>query len=147
MASSSGGSGNSDDCPNTSLASPSGNCVDPDDLDRQIVRAALLERLLDDGFRGPVEVLRIVVDRVGDEAGADVLVDAVGRQQKDIALLDRQRPIVDLDLRIDAERAAEIALFRRNDDAMIVGELLERVAGQPVDAGIADMEDDAPWST
>ena len=38
------------------------------------------------------------------------------------------------------KRAAEIALLRRDDDAMVFGQLLERVAGDAVDAGIADMK-------
>ena len=38
------------------------------------------------------------------------------------------------------KRAAEIALLRRDDDAVIVGQLLERVADDAIDAGIADMK-------
>ncbi len=39
-------------------------------------------------------------------------VDAVGRQHKQIPLLDLQHAVVDLDLRIDAKRTAQIALLR-----------------------------------
>ena len=73
--------------------------------------------------------------------GVEMLVDAVGRQQEDVALLELDRPVVDLDLRAHAERAAEIDLLRRQHDAMVVGELLHRVAGDAVDPRIADMED------
>ena len=48
------------------------------------------------------------------EAGADMLVDAVGRQHEHIAGFDLEHPVVDLDLRIHAQRAAEIALLRRH---------------------------------
>ena len=41
-----------------------------------------------------------------------MLVDAVGDQDEDVALLDLERQIVDFDLGIYAERAAEIALLR-----------------------------------
>ena len=76
-----------------------------------------------------------------------MLVDAVGHQDEGVALLYRERQIVDLDLRIDPERAAEIALLRRNDDAMIVGELLERIAGQTIDPAVTDVKDVRRWST
>ena len=42
-----------------------------------------------------------------------MLVDAVGRQHEDVARLDPQHLVIDLDLRIYAERPAEIALLAR----------------------------------
>ena len=78
---------------------------------------------------------------LADRAVADMLVDAVGHQHESVALLDPERQVIDLDLRIYAERAAEIALLRRDDDAMIVGQLLERVAGKTIDPAIADVKD------
>src|SRR3546814_14459337 len=74
------------------------------------------------------------------EAGRDVFVDTVGGQQEDGAGRDRHRQVVDLELRIDAERAAEIALLRRDDDPVILGQLLKGLAAEPPDAGIADTE-------
>ena len=76
--------------------------VDPDDLDGQIVRAALSVRLVDDGSGGAVQVTCTAIDRFGDKAATDVLVDTVGRQQKDVAFFDRERPVIDLDLRVNA---------------------------------------------
>ena len=114
--------------------------VDSDDLDGQIVRAALPLRLFDNGSCGAVQIVRAAIDCFGDKAAADMLVDAVGRQQKEIAFFDRDRPVVDLDLRIDAQGAAQIALLRRNDDPVIFGQLFEGVAGDAVDAGVADMK-------
>ncbi len=70
-----------------------------------------------------------------------MLADAVRRLQEEVALLELDRPVVDLDLRAHAERAAEIDLLRRQHDAMVVGELLHRVAGDAIDPRIADMED------
>ena len=64
--------------------------------------AALLVAPLDDGLRGAVQIVGAVVDRLGDKAAADMLVDAVGRQQEDVAPFDRERPVVDLDLRVNA---------------------------------------------
>ena len=78
---------------------------------------------------GFVQIVRVVVDRVGDKASLDMLVNTVGRQQKDIAFFDLERPVIDFNLRINSQRAAEVALLRRNDDPMIVGQLLERIAG------------------
>ena len=69
-----------------------------------------------------------------------MLVDAVGREHEDVARLEPQHLVVDLDLRIYAERAAEIALLRGDDDAVVVGQLLQRVAGETIDPGIADVK-------
>ena len=69
-----------------------------------------------------------------------MLVDAVGDQHEGVALLDPGHQVVDFDLRIHPERAAEIALLRRNDDAMVVGQLFERVAGQAIDPAVADVK-------
>ena len=69
-----------------------------------------------------------------------MLVDAVGRQQEKVAFFDRDGTVVDLDLRIDAQGAPQIALLGRNNDPVIFGQLFEAVSGDAVDAGIADME-------
>jgi len=70
-----------------------------------------------------------------------VLVDPVGRQDEDVAPPDLERAVVDLELRVEADGAAEIALVARNPDAVILRELLERLAIQPVDPRVADVED------
>ena len=68
-----------------------GQFVDANDLDGEIVLAAELERQLDDGLGGLVEIGGAVLDRPCDEAVADMLVDAVGHQHEGVALLDRER--------------------------------------------------------
>ena len=118
-----------------------GQFVDADDLDGQVVPAAESEGQLDDGLGGLVQIVGAILDRPCHRAVADMLVDTVGHQQESVAPLDLERQIIDLDLRIGAERAAEIALLRRNDDAVIVGELFERVAGKTIDPAIADVKD------
>ncbi len=69
-----------------------------------------------------------------------MLVDAVGHQQEGVAALQPQILVVDLELRVHTERAAEIALLRGQHDAMVVGQLLEAVARDAVDPAVADME-------
>ena len=66
-----------------------------------------------------------------------MFIGAVGRQQEDIAVFDPDRLVVDFDLRIDAERPAQIGLLRRDDDPVIVGQLFERRPGDAVDAAVA----------
>jgi len=44
-------------------------------------------------------------------AVADMLVDAVRHEDEGIALLDLERQVIDFDLRVYSERAAEIALL------------------------------------
>ena len=124
-----------------------GQLIDADDLDGEIVLAAGVKCLVDDRLRGRVEIGGAVVDRLGDPAGVEMLIDAVGREHEDVALLDPEHLVVDLDLRIHAERAAEIALLRGDHDAVVVGELLQRVAGEAIDAASRRCGRDAPWST
>ena len=89
-----------------------GQIVDPDNLYGQVVRAALLVRLFDDGFGGAVQVIRATIDRLGDKAATDVFVDTVGRQQKDVSFFNRERPVINFDLRINAQSPAQVALCR-----------------------------------
>ena len=84
--------------------------IEPDDLDSEIVTAALPQRLLDDDPGGLVQIGSVIVDRLGRRAGTDMLVDAVGGEHENIPL-DGGRLVVDLDRCIDAERAAEIGLL------------------------------------
>ena len=124
----------------TSLASLVRQVVDADDLHGQIVRTALPVGLFDDGLGGAVQIGAAAVDSVGDEVRVDVFVDAVRRQHEDVASFERHGTVVDFDLLIHAQRAAEIALLRRDDDAVILGELFQALSRDPVDAGVADVK-------
>ncbi len=119
---------------------PAGQRLDAENLDCQIVFAALRVGLVDDGFRGGIQVVRVFVDCIDDSRGRRVFINAVGRQYKDIALLDRQGLIIDFKLWIDPKRAAQVALFARHPETMVFGQLLQGIAAQPVDAGIAHMK-------
>jgi hypothetical protein len=94
----------------------------------------------DDGARRFVQAALRAADRGGHEPAIDVLVDAVGGQHEDVASLDLERAVVDLDLRVEADRPAEIALLPGHPHAVILRELLERGTGQPVDPGVPDVE-------
>ena len=118
-----------------------GQVVDLHDLHGEIVRTALLERRSDDPPRRSVEVAGAGRDRLDDGARRDVLVDAVGRQHQHVTRGELHRLVVDLDAGLHAECAAEIGLLRGDDDAVVLGELLQRAAGHPIDAAVADMED------
>ena len=96
--------------------------------------------LRNDGPRRPVEIGGIGADGAGDEGVVDMPVNAVGREHEPVAHLQRHRPVVDLDMRIDPERAAQIGLLRRDDHPVILGKLLQRIAGQAIDPAVADME-------
>ena len=54
--------------------------------------------------------------------------------------LELEHPVIDLNLRIPPQRATEIALLRRYDNSMIVGELLEGIAYHAIDPRIPDMK-------
>ena len=70
-----------------------------------------------------------------------MVVNTVGCQYEHIADFERHDAIVDLDPRIHAQSAAEIGFLGRNDDTVIVGQLLQPVARYAIYAGIADVED------
>ena len=114
--------------------------VDPDNLDCQVVGTAPFIGFLDNRFGSLVEIGRAVPDRGVDETSIGIFINAIGRENKNIALLDTKHPIIDLDLRIDAHRAAEIALLRGNDDAMILGQLFQTIARDAIDARIPNMK-------
>src|SRR5947207_14969602 len=95
--------------------------IDPDDLDREVVDAAALKGVVDDEFCSPVQVVRILAYRTGDEARGGVLVNPVGRQQKEVALLNLERQIVDFALRINTQRATQVIWLRLDDQPMTVG--------------------------
>ena len=61
--------------------------------------------------RGGIEIARMVLDRVDHEARARELVHAIGGEHEDVALLQPQRLVVDVEVRVDAERAAQVALL------------------------------------
>jgi hypothetical protein len=73
--------------------------------------------------------------------GCSEFVDAVGGQDEQVAFFDLQGQIVDFELRADAQRAAEIALIRGNDQPMVVGQLLQVAVAEAINAAVADMED------
>jgi hypothetical protein len=65
-----------------------GHVVEANDLDREIILTAVLQCFVDDGPRRLAQVLRMIVNRLGGKAGADVLVRAIGRQQEHVSLFD-----------------------------------------------------------
>ncbi len=117
-----------------------GHVIEPHDLDGEIVPAALLQRLLDDEPGRPVEVAGVIADKLRCEAGADMLVNAVGRQQKNVTGLDCERLVVDFDRCVDAERSAQIALLRRDREPVILGQLLHGIVQDAVDSEVADVK-------
>ena len=83
----------------------------------------------------------MTTDRLDDQLIVDVLVHPIRQQNERRALFDGQRLVVDVEPSCRAQRTTEKALLVRNPDAMVVRELLERLALHPVDACIPDMEE------
>ncbi len=106
---------------------------------RQVVAAAPRQGFIGNDPGGGVEIRRRRDGRA-NARGIGVLVDPVGSQQEQVAGLQLQRQVIDLDLAIHAQRPRQVALLRRHPDAMVLGQLLELLAAQAVDAGIANME-------
>ncbi len=108
--------------------------LDTQDLHSEVVIAALSQRLGDDGPCGCVQIIRIVSDGADHRRRADVLVHAVGGEDKGVAHVDRFGAIVQIQLRVNAQRSAQIALVFRDPHAVVIGQLLERSALNAVDA-------------
>jgi hypothetical protein len=115
--------------------------VDADDLDGEVVAAALAQGLVGDGAGGAVEVVSAARYRLGDKGGLHKLVHAVGGQHKDVPHLQRHGEVVQLQLWLHAQGAAEVTLVLRHDHAVVGGELFQRAALQPADARVAHVED------
>ena len=64
--------------------SPIGVWINADDLHREVVRAALLQRGRDNGVRGRIEVIGIGGNQLRELAWIDVRVNAVSRQDEHI---------------------------------------------------------------
>ena len=80
--------------------------IHSDNLGREVVGAPALERFGDDDPGRRIEIVGVLLHVVGDETGRRIFIDAIRRQQKDVALLQRHGLIVDVQLRIHAQRAA-----------------------------------------
>jgi len=114
--------------------------VDAYQLCGEVVVAAVGQRLLDDLSRRHVEVVAMFGHELRHVPRGDVLVDAIGDEQEQIADRQRQSAVVDLQVPVDAQRAAEVAGVRRHAHAVIFGQLFEVAVAQSIDARIADVE-------
>jgi hypothetical protein len=97
-------------------------------------------RLGDDGARGRIEIGRVIRDRIDHEAFADELMHAIGRDQKDVAGIQARELVVDLQVRVHAERAAQVTLLLRDPQAVVGGELLQRGVTHAINARVAGVE-------
>lgn len=120
-----------------------GQFVNPHNLHGKVVGTALrvggLHQLLCDRLQIARSFLTSM-EHADYGLGVEVFVDPIGGQEKDIARLQRLGLVVDLDLRIDAQRTAQVALTVADPHAVVGSQLLQRVAAQPVNARVAHME-------
>lgn len=118
--------------------------INPDHLAGQIVLAASLQRFFDDEPGSPVEIVPAALDRRQYELRSDMFVDAIRGKQEDVSFFQVDRTVIDLEMSVDAERAAQVALLRRYPEPMVAGDLLERIPMHLVDPRIAHMENMRP---
>ena len=115
--------------------------VDTHHLDRQVVPAPLAQRFLHNQMTGPIQIVMPSVNRIGDEILRCELVDAVRHQHEGVAHLQRIGLVVDFQMFAHTQGPAEIALLGGCPQAVVFGELLKAIAGEVMDAGIADMKE------
>ena len=89
---------------------------------------------------GSVEVVRAERKRVMDCGGIDVQIRTVGGQQVDVAHLGSKAAVVDLDVGANAQGTAQKGFDRREVDAVVLGQLLQRLGMQPVDTCVPHMQ-------
>ena len=111
-----------------------------DDLHRQVVFTPSPKSFFHDSVRRAIEILAFVQNCIGHERRVDVLVHPIGCKQERVTFFGIHCSIIDLDLRIGADRAAEITLPFTHPDAVIVRQLLERISLNPLIACVTDME-------
>ena len=126
-----------------------GQAVDAHQLHGEVVIAAVDQRLLDQPPRCSVQVVGMGRNDIGHRARIEVLVHAVGGEQEQVARCQREVAVVDFQMRVDAQGAAEIAGFGADTHAVILAQLFESAFTQAMDARIADVEQvrAAPLST
>lgn len=114
--------------------------LDPDDLDRQVILAPFVKRLQHNGSGGRVEVAAVRGDGTGYELRARMRIHTIRRHDEGVTGLHRQRPVVDLDVAVHAHRTGQERVRWRDDEPMVVGQLLQRTARHPVDSAVARMK-------
>ena len=124
-----------------------GKAIDANNESREVVRAAAFESFARDQSRGGIQIRAMIVDGVDHEARVRELVHAIGGEHEDVTLLQPQRLVVDVEVRVNAERAAEVTLLAGHPDAVVVGELLEQPVTQAVDAAHLRRETGVRWWT
>ena len=97
---------------------------------------------MSDDFAGSrAQIGSMARDQASDRLRIDVLVHAVGGQDEDVAGLGPHAGMVDLHASARAECPAEIGFLRRQDEAVILGQLLQGAARNPADPPVADVEE------
>ena len=75
-----------------------------------------------------------------DCGGIDVHVGTVGGEQVDVAHLGRKAAVVDLDVGANAQRTAQKGFDAGQMDAVVLGQLLQRLGMEPVDTRVTHMQ-------
>ena len=76
-----------------------------------------------------------------NEGRVEVFIHAVGGQQEGVTGGERQRLVVDLQLRLETHRTAQAALAVGHAHAVVLRELFERRGEHAVDPGVAHVEE------
>ena len=114
--------------------------IDADNLAGQIVTAAGLERLADQHFRRCRKINRMSGNRRVISAVGKKIMHAVGRENKDIPGFDGQRLIINFQINVDADGAAEIFLVARSGDPVVGGQWFQLGVPQSANTGVANVK-------
>ena len=115
-------------------------CLHPNELAGEVVNASgglgYADQILADRLQ-----IRSVRDPLDERARVDEVVNTVGRQQEDIARLELQRPVVDLEAHIHSDGAAQVGVLLADLRHVITRQLFEGIVADAMDARITDVKE------
>ena len=117
-----------------------GQRVDAQQLHGGVVRASVRAGVLAQGAGGGVQVIAMAAQRGVHGGGVEVAVRAVGSQQVEVACLGGPAARVDLDVRVQAQRARQVRPARAHVQAVLFGQRLQRLRVHAADARVAHMQ-------
>ena len=119
---------------------PRGQCLDAHNLHGQVIGAAVVIGRFDDQVRGLVRIIGVVTDQAADGFGADVFIHTIRGQHEHIPHIQRQGAVIHIHRLRHTDGTRQIALGAGNNGAVILGQLFQTVALQPVNPAVADVE-------
>ena len=110
-------------------------------LGGEVVVAAVGKGRAHQGAGSGLRVVRVLADEGLHRIGRQVFVHAVAGQHEAVAALQWQVAVIQFQMRLEAQRAAQVVLATPDPHPVVFGERLHGVAAQPQDAHVTGVEE------